>query len=163
LRNDPNAQVLDQAFGGLGTVDNRIADEAQKKQLDAWELRTFAPVYASLGPLKADETETGVLRRLALFQLLGADKDQAVIAEAREYAKRVLAGDTTVNAQLAQPSVAIAAEYGDAALYDKLQNIAETATDPGKKTNSLFILAEFDDPALVTRTLDYAVSGKVRN
>jgi aminopeptidase N len=163
LRNDPNAHVLSQSFGGLGTVDNRIADEEQKKKLDAWEVRTFAPVYGSLGPLKTDESETGVLRRVALFGLLGANNYPPVVAEAREYAKRVLAGDATVNPQLVQPAVGISAQHGDASLYDQLQHVAETATDPGKKTSSLFVLADFDDPALVKRTLDYAVSGKVRN
>jgi aminopeptidase N len=163
LRSDPNAQVLKQGFDGLSTVFNRIADKAQEKQLQAWGVRTFAPVYKSLGPLKASDGEQQVLRRVQLFSLLGGAGDPAVLAEAREYAQRVLAGDTTLNPQFARPAISIAARYGDAALYDKLQAQAETATDPGKKTNALFALAGFEDPKLVTRTLDYVTSGKVRN
>jgi len=75
----------------------------------------------------------------------------------------VLAGDQSVNPQFVGTSMAIAAQYGDAAMYDKLQTQAETATDPYKKTRALGTLADFDDPALVRRTLDYATSGKVRN
>ena len=38
-----------------------------------------------------------------------------------------------------------------------------TLPDPVQKTQSLYLLAEFHDPELVQRTLDYAASGKVRN
>jgi aminopeptidase N/puromycin-sensitive aminopeptidase len=163
LRNEPNSRVLEQLLSGLGTVDYRIADDAQRKQLKAWQRHIFTPVYAALGPVTPNEDEQKLLLRVELFTLLGGDDDPAIIAEARAYANRSLAGDTTVNPQILGPSISIAAYFGDAALYDKLQQYAEAGTDPGKKTNALYTLAFFRSPALVTRTLDYATSGKVRN
>jgi aminopeptidase N len=163
LKGDPNAQVLKQMFQGLDTVAGRIADEAQRKLVEAWAVKTFAPVYAGLGPMQAGETDEQVLRRVALFQVLGATGDPAVIAEAESNVAHIFAHDGTVNPQFVAPSVGIAAKYGDAAFYGKLQTVAEHATDPGIQTQSLYSLALFDDPALVTRTLDYVTSGKVRN
>ena len=59
--------------------------------------------------------------------------------------------------------MAVAARNGDAQLFDQLQKIYETSTNPEYQENSLRLLAEFENPALLQRALDYAVSGKVRN
>jgi aminopeptidase N/puromycin-sensitive aminopeptidase len=163
LRKDPSAEVLAQSFQGLQMVSDRIADEAQANQVKAWERRTFAPVYASMGTGKSGESEADTLRRARLLQLLGEAGDKAAIAEAQRNAEHVLADDAVVNPELVEPSITVAARYGDVAMYDKLQAEAENSTDPEKKTRSLRALAYFDSPALVRRTLDYATSGKVRN
>ncbi len=68
-----------------------------------------------------------------------------------------------MDATLAQTAFAIAAHNGDAALFDQLQKIYETSTNPEIQQTALRLLAEFEDPALERRSLDYAVSGKVRN
>jgi hypothetical protein len=53
--------------------------------------------------------------------------------------------------------------HGDAALFDQLQGVSQTAGDPQLRNQALQALARFRDPALVIRTLDYAMSSKVRN
>jgi aminopeptidase N/puromycin-sensitive aminopeptidase len=163
LRNDPDAAVLTASFGGVNLIEARIASETQDAQLDAWIRKTFAPVYAGLGPVQAGESEAEVLRRVQLFQLLGSSQDPAVIAAARSNAEHVLAGEGTINPELIQPSFVIAARSGDAALYDKLQEAAELSTNPEQRTRALYVLAMFQNPELVRRTMDYVSSGKVRN
>jgi len=59
--------------------------------------------------------------------------------------------------------VLVSASSGDATLYDKVLAISRNSGDPGEKTDALRTLARFPDPALVKRTLDYTVSGEVRN
>jgi len=86
-----------------------------------------------------------------------------VLTEARRLAEEVFAGKKPGDPALTDAAVVVSARHGDAALYDKLQNVAENATDPGLKTDALVTLARFQDSTLVTRTLDYASSGKVRN
>ena len=44
-----------------------------------------------------------------------------------------------------------------------MQKVAETSTNPIVQNTALRLLAEFHDPALVQRSLDFASSGKVRN
>jgi aminopeptidase N/puromycin-sensitive aminopeptidase len=41
--------------------------------------------------------------------------------------------------------------------------VSQKTTDPGLQIESLQVLTRFRDPALVVRTLNYAVSGNVRN
>ena len=163
LRNDPNAQVLTQSVSGLGSIDARVATEDQEKQIDAWVRQEFGPVYTSLGPAVPGEPLEKAQRRNILFTLLGNADDSAVEAEAQTIARNYLAGDSKLDPQLAQTSVGIAARHGDAALYDQLQHLAESSTNPNVQTEALYTLAAFQNPALVQRTLDYVTSGKVRN
>ena len=162
LKNDANAQVLSQLMQGLTVVTNRIATPEQGKQVDAWVIKTFGPVYASLGPVKTESDEQ-VLRRAELIKVLGAAGDPKVIADAKAVTEQVFSGDNSVNPQLVGPSVTTAARYGDAALYEKLLAVSQHATDPEMQTQSLYTLARFNDSALVKRTLDYVAAGKVRN
>lgn len=163
LRNDPNAQVLNQSLSGLGSVRQRVATDAQSGQIKAWVRTEFEAVYASLGPAVSGEPLEKAQRRDLLFGLLGAADDPAVVADARTIAAKYMAGNSTVDPELAQTAVGIAAQHGDAALYDALQHVAETSTNPNIQTQALYTLASFQDPALVQRTLDYVTSGKVRN
>jgi len=69
----------------------------------------------------------------------------------------------SVDPTLGETALAVAARNGNAALFDQLQKIYETSTNPEIQDNALRLLARFEEPALVQRSLDYAVSGKVRN
>ena len=48
-------------------------------------------------------------------------------------------------------------------MYDKMLRVAQNATDPGLKADALHLLTRFQDPLLVMRTLQYAVSDEVRS
>jgi aminopeptidase N/puromycin-sensitive aminopeptidase len=163
LRNDASPQVLRQMFQGLGTVRDRIASPEQGKQIDGWTVKTFGQVYAGLGPMQASESTEQLLRRVQLFQLLGEAGEPAVITEAKSNVGHLLANDGTVNPQFSEPSIEIATKYGDAALYDKLQGVAEHSSNPALQTEALYSLGMFADPSLVGRTLDAVAAGKVRN
>ena len=163
LRNDPNAEVLAQAFSGINTIDERVADDAQRRQLREWIRREFAPVYAALGPAPEHEDQHAAQRRLALFQVLGYAGDPAVLSQAHDLAVRFLQGDTSASPEFASAGLGVATIRGDAALYDQVLQFQKTTQNPSKKTQALFTLASFDDPALVQRTLDYVTSGEVRN
>jgi aminopeptidase N/puromycin-sensitive aminopeptidase len=82
---------------------------------------------------------------------------------ARNYAQLYLGDPAEADHTLGQTALAIAARNGDAALFDQLQKVAETSTNPELHVVALRLLAKFEDPALVQRSLDYAASGKVRN
>ena len=89
--------------------------------------------------------------------------DPQVIAEAKTIAGKYLADPSSVEPTLAHAAVSIAAIHGDEALYDQLQHISVTSTNPEVAVSALYDLARFRDPALEKRTLEYAISGKVRN
>jgi aminopeptidase N/puromycin-sensitive aminopeptidase len=165
VKADPGAGVVDEAISGITTAHTRIAASAEERaQLSAWIRSTYAPVYAKLGPpAESDSANTRELRA-ELFGLLGQrGKDPAVLAQAREITARFLADPGSVDATLGQTALSVAARHGDAALFDQLQNVYETSTNPEFQEGALRLLAQFADPALAQRSLDYALSGKVRN
>ncbi len=163
LRNDPNPQVLEQSLSGLSSLRDRVATDAQVEQIKGWVRQQFGPVYASLGPAKPNDTVEMRQRRSDLLSVLGSADDPSALAEAKTIATAYLHGDQSVDPELAQSAVALATQHGDAALYDTLQHIADTSTNPEVQTRALFSLAYFTDPVLVQRTLDNVASGKIRN
>jgi aminopeptidase N/puromycin-sensitive aminopeptidase len=165
VKADPNAEVVSNAVQGVTTIFERVAETSEEKAaLAAWIRTTFAPEFAKLGaPSENDSSNTRELRS-RLFNLLGFyGKDPAVIAQANRITQQYLSDPASVDATLGQTALSIAARNGDSDLFDKLQKVAETSTNPEFQVGALRLLAEFEDPALVQRSLDYAVSGKVRN
>ena len=165
VRADPNAAVIRSTLGGVNATYARIAATPQEKDaLAAWIRSTFAPEYAKLGtPSDSDSANIRELRA-QLFAILGFyGKDPTVLAQAREIAEKYVADPTSVDPTLGQTALAIAARNGNASLFDQLQKIYETSTNPELQIGALHLLAEFEDPALAQRALNYAISGKVRN
>ena len=164
VKDDPNAEVLSSALGGYSAAYTRIAaSSAEKAALQAWVRSTFEPVYSRLGPPSDSDSPNTRELRATLFETLGDAKDPAVLAEARDIAYKYIADPASVDGTIAQTALAVAARNGDAALFDKLQKVYETSTDPEIQIGALRLLAVFEDPALVNRALDYAISDKVRN
>jgi aminopeptidase N len=129
--------------------------------------RQFAPVYAALGsPAKGESFDRQQLRG-TLFEMLGVAHDPVVLAQAQALTARVFAVDNkkdkTLDATLSDAAVQVSTINGDAALYEKVMAVSRNSGDPGEKVDALRTLARFRNPALVERTLDYTVSGEVRN
>jgi aminopeptidase N/puromycin-sensitive aminopeptidase len=165
VKTDSGAEVLSEATSGVRAAYARVASTTDERDtLASWIRSTFAPEYAKLGlPAGADSSNTRELRA-ELFGLLGYyGKDPTVLAQAREIAANYLSNPDSVDSTLGQTALSIAARNGDAALFDQIQKIAETSTNPEFQEGALRVLAEFEDPALVQRSLYYATSGKVRN
>jgi aminopeptidase N len=167
LKQDPNAAVLDTAHQELEKIDSDIASDEDRSELAAVLRRQFGPVYMALGsPAKDDSFDRQQLRG-TLFELLGEAHDPTVLAEARLLTARTLAVDVkkdkTLDAMLAGEAVLVSTSNGDGALYESLLAVSKDSSDPGQQSDALRALARFQDPALVTRTLDYAASGEVRN
>ncbi len=164
VKTDPNSNVVSSALDGLGAVNARIASTPEEKDaLDAWFRQTFAPEYAKLGPPSDSDSPDKKQLRALLFAALGDAKDQQVLPQAREISAKYLADPNSVDPNLAQTALQITARNGDAALFDQLQKISETSTNPEIQIGALRLLAVFENPELAQRALEYAVSDKVRN
>jgi aminopeptidase N/puromycin-sensitive aminopeptidase len=165
VKSDSGTEVVYAALGALDAIYDRVAATPEEKtELSAWIRKTFAPEYGKLAPpAESDSANTRELRA-GLFGLLGQHgQDPAVLAQSREIAAKYLADPGSVDATLGQAALSIATRHGDAALFDQLQQVYETSTNPEFQEGALRLLAQFEDPALVQRSLDYALSGKVRN
>jgi aminopeptidase N/puromycin-sensitive aminopeptidase len=84
--------------------------------------------------------------RATLFSLLGHAGDKGVIADSRKIAEEYLSKPASVDPNLANAALAVAAANGDAALFDKLQQAYETADNPQLQEEALHLLATFKNP-----------------
>lgn len=165
VKDDPNAAVIGEAVSPIGSIDERIATTAQEHEaLAAWVRKTFRPAWERLGKPSATDSPNRKELRATLFALLGTvGNDQKVIAEAGKLAPEYFSDPGSVDPNLGQVAAAIEAAHGDAAYFDQLQHIYETADNPQIQEFALHLLADFRNPELERRALRYAVSGKVRN
>ncbi|MDE3187694.1 MAG: M1 family metallopeptidase [Acidobacteriota bacterium] len=165
VKADPNAAVISSALGGVSAIHARVAASPEEKAaLSSWIRKNFSPQYAKLGAPSASNTPNTRELRASLFGVLGYyGKDPAVLAQAHEIAEKYVADQASVDPTLGQTALAIAARNGDAALFDQLQKIYETSTNPEFQIGALRLLAQFENPQLAQRSLDYAISGKVRS
>jgi aminopeptidase N/puromycin-sensitive aminopeptidase len=167
LKEDPNAAVLDTAHQQLEKIDSDIATDEDRVEFAAVLRHQFGPGYAALGsPVRGESFDSQQLRG-TLFEILGMAHDPAVLAQAQELTTRVFAvgnkKDKTLDATLSDAAVLVSTANGDSALYEKVLAVSRNSSDPDEKADALRTLARFLNPALVKRTLDYTVSGEVRN
>ena len=165
LKSDPSAEVFSNSAGRLGTICDRVASTKEERdELAAWVRHNFAPEYAKLGPAApGDSPDKRELRAHLLALLVDHGNDADVSAQARQIADRYLDDPASVDPTLGQAALEVSAENGDAALFDRLQKVYETSTDPELQETALRLLVQFDNPALLERALEYSVSSKVRN
>ena len=166
LKKDPNGLVMQTVLEKLRFIDSRIATEGDRSELAAILRREFGPVYKALGKPARGESYDRQELRAELMGILGDAKDPAVLAEAKSLADRAYAGgrkERGLDPILTDEAIAITAKSGDAALYEKVMAASKDSSDSGLRTDALRTLALFTEPALVNRTLDYVVSGEVRN
>jgi len=165
LKSDRSAEVFSSSAGVIGTIADKVASTKEERdELAVWVSRNFAPEYAKLGPPSpGDSPNTLELRAQLLGLLADHGNDPAISAQARKIADRYLDDPASVDPTLGQAALEAAAENGDAALFDRLQKVYETSTDPELQESALRLLVQFDNPALLERALEYSVSNKVRN
>ena len=163
VKNDPSETVLSNALGKLSTIEARIATDTERDELEAWVRGEFSPAYKALGAATAGESQDKHQMRALLFGVLGAAKDPVILAESKAITEKFLADPASVDPELAQSALGIAASNGDAALYDKLLALSASTKDPAIQTQALFLTARFKDHALAKRTLDSVADGKVKN
>lgn len=163
VKKDPSAQVLETALDTLGVIRARIATEDDRTKFDNVVLNQLGSVWQEYAkPGKQEDFERQSIRA-ELFQALGAAGDPKVLAQAHQLTAELLSGHRPGDDDLVDASVVLSASTGDEAFYDKLQIVAEKADDPGLQSEARETLAQFRNPLLVIRTLEYAVSAKVRN
>jgi len=161
LQNESEFQVQDSALTKVQTVYDRIADDDDRKRLNAWLVATYSPIYAKLPATGGTDDQQQL--RADLFGVLGNAGDEDILSQAHTITEKYIADPASVDAEVAPNAVQLAAAHGDAALYDQLLALSKSATNPDVQTTALINLASFTDPKLVTRTLDYLSSGGVRN
>ena len=157
LHEETDYDVLDGLTGPLGLIDEQLVDTGSPPQerFRRWIARRFGPQLERLGwETKADEDDPTRLRRAALVRLVGGIAEAPeVLRAARERLERYLADRSTLDPNLADPVVSLAARTGDEALYERYREVVAAATTPQERRRFLLYLASFRTPATLERTL----------
>ena len=164
-RSDDSSEVMETVLTGLRSIDARLlASPGERQQFAAWVSATYKPELTKLGAPAADDSPEKAQLRADLFSLVGGiGKDQDTIVEAKKLTAQYLANPDSVDANLQPAALSIAAQNGDAALFDQLQKKFETDNNPQRAEQALGLLGRFEDPALTERAMAFAASGKVKN
>src|SRR5262249_8828742 len=129
---EPISGVLDQVVGGLSFVHDYLTAGETRARFETFVRSLFRRSFAGGGvtPATGDTDERKALRATLIGALgtLGNDADLA--GRARTAADRALAGSAALDSTIASAALRIAAQHGDARLFDALLAAAERASDP---------------------------------
>jgi hypothetical protein len=131
----------------------------------AWVRSVFKPALEDLG-VSSPRTDTpnDLNARATLVALLGnIGEDPDAIAVAKKAVADYMKNPSSVDATLVDASIPVAAAHGNAALYDTFLAKMKVASSPQDYYRYFNALADFRDPALLSRTLDRTLTSEVRN
>jgi len=162
---EPTSGVLSQITKRLGFIRDYLTTSATRPRYEAFTRTLLGPLFDDLGLAASigDTDERRALRASLIGALGTTGNDPDVIASARATLDRALGGGEPLDPTAARAIVRVAAEHGDTALYEALSAAAERATSPEERYRYLYALADFKDPALVQRGLEYSLSADLRS
>ncbi len=163
MKDDTSAAVMNYLLNQLTFADDYLVNDADRAQYQAWIRSTFGPVADKLGwvstPADSDETRS---RRATLLAILGSvGRDPKVVKMSQEFFDKALNGEP-VDQNLLFAAVRVAVRDGDATMYNRISG--HFALIKSQDDFILFgqALCSFSDPALLTRTLNFAISPAMR-
>jgi puromycin-sensitive aminopeptidase len=166
LGDERDPDVLVALRGPLAFLDDQVAPAAggdATARFRSFVASRFGPALGALGwdaaPGEDDDTR---LRRAALLALAGdVAEDAGVVAEAGARFAAYLDDRASLEPNLADAVVALAARSGDAARFERLEKAMEAAETPQERRRFLFALGEFRAPKLVDRALALSLTDAV--
>jgi aminopeptidase N len=166
LQSDRNRAVLEQVTVKLEYISDYLVSDADREGYEQWVRQLLSPAASELGwqPKPGESDETKSMRARVLRTLGHAGRDPEIISAAQKLTEKALQDPSSIDSTVAFAAFSLAAENGDAALYDKV--VAKLQTR-GTSLEGYYLyfqtLSKFRDPKLLQRTLDYAVSPAVRS
>jgi len=164
LAADPHPLVSKGVMSGLYLLENRSLSEAGVKPFAKLVRKIGQPLLKRVGRKAAkDEAPQVKMLRQSLIRLLGGPgQDKRARSHAATMAKRFLADQTAINADVRGYALAMAAWDGDEALWASLREALDTAATPAVRMDVLRALASFRPPPLLGKTLDLLLDGTLK-
>ena len=165
LASDRNSIVASQVDRQLDYIGEYLVAESDRAQYQAWVRKLLRPVFNEVGwQASPGEDENGKeLRAYVLYTLGYTGGDAEVLGKARELAEKALDTPAAVDASIIETIFRLAAVNGDPGFYDQImEHLKSTNGAPQQYYRYLASLAWFSNPALLRRTLEYAMSPDVR-
>jgi aminopeptidase N/puromycin-sensitive aminopeptidase len=155
------AQFLDQ----LNYISHYLTDEKDMDAFNQWARHLFASTVSEVGwnTRPGDDEEQTLLRAQLMLALGRTGRDPDAQAEATQMAISELDHPGSVEKEMVGPALEVAAIHGDRALYDKVMAHLESSSNPEQRAMYSEVLADFENPELVQRSLEYFISPQIRS
>lgn len=166
LAGDLDPDVLTAVERPLSILSRRLAPTAApgtSDRLEAWIRQLFGPSFEQVG-WQGGPRESR-LRRLRRSRLLGIvanlGHDDDLVGEANLRCADYLADRDSLDPDLADSVVGIAAARGGPRLYSRLHRASRSAHTPQESRRFLLALADFENPDLIDRTLGLLLTDEI--
>jgi len=163
FRGEADLAVWQAIDTGLRACDRLVSDE-NRPRFAAMVADLVRPALDRLGweRTTSEDQLTSQLRGLLVQVLAQRGRDAATVDRCRSLFGAALSGSSDTDPELLAASTTVMASVGDAALYDSFVEQFRTAATPQEQIRFLYALGDFDDEALVRRTVDFAFSDEVK-
>jgi aminopeptidase N len=166
LQSERTRAVVEEFTRQLEYISDHFVTDVDRDGYEQWVRRLLTPAAKELGwtPKPGESDEMKTLRSRVMHTLGYAGRDPEVLAEARKLTEQALENPASIDHTIAFTAFSLAAQNGDASLYDK---IMECLQKKGASLEEYYLYfqtaARFSDPKLLQRTLEYALTPAVRS
>ena len=159
FQQEKSSAVMQLVLSPLEYLHDDILTVAERPAYEAWVRSLLQPLIRELGlqSVPGEDPDRDELRNSVMYTL-GQSGDQQVLARAREVLDGYMKDPTSVPPNQVPVAFNLLSRRGDAALYDKFVARRKTAKTPAEFYRYQNSLVNFRDPALVKRTLEFAMS-----
>jgi puromycin-sensitive aminopeptidase len=165
LGDETDYDVLDGIVGPLGFVDEQLAGDGTPLQarFRGWVATRFLPGFERLGwTAAASEDDDVRLRRAALLRIVGGVAEAGeILQEASRWLERYLVDRSSLEPNLADPVVHLAARIGSLGRHRRYREVVAEARTPQERRRFLLALASFRAPEAVRDTLEATLTSDV--
>ncbi len=160
LKDDSHREIV-QAAIGLASVPSQYIEPNLMPNYASYVEDMFGERARQLDwlPKPIDTPDEKLLRPQIVGFVARRGKDPQLIEEAKRLANAWLNDHSILPSDVAGSVLAVAAQNGDAAFYDKVVAAAKAAHDPYFKPMLIGTLGDFQDPQLIRRSLAMAFDG----
>jgi aminopeptidase N len=161
---EPISGVLALVTDRLGFIDQYLTTEEARPKLRSFVRSLFRRSLDALGIEKSDRDsdDRRALRGILISALGTTGADADVVATSRAAVDRAIGGGRPLDAAAAPALIEVAAEHGDAKLYEAIAAAAERAASPQDHYRYVNALASFRNPGLIERALQESRSARIR-
>jgi aminopeptidase N len=151
LSQDAEHGVVESYAPTLDYSNNFLLSGQEAGAFHAWVRSTFQPMLKKIGWTPA-ANESADIRSLRsdLIHLLGfSGEDPETIQQSTRLAQQYLADPNSVDPTIARQVLAVAARYGDEALFEQYASALQRVQSPEQYYNIGGALAQFRDPKII--------------
>jgi len=158
----PHRQVVESATRIAGSVSGHLVEDSLRPNYQRFVRGLLGDRARELGfaPKPGESQDDGLLRNDLVGLVADEGADPELIAEAGRLARRWLEEPGAIDPSMLSTVLTIAAQDGDAALFDAFLAKLEASSDRRVRGSLFRALGSFRDPALARRALDLTLSGK---